>query len=176
MQFPSCIFQNLMSFPSSQLALETHICVLWKLSSQNQLPPKLNENTISFYQQCFSNAGAIVSSVHGILKNNLAAIDAVLTNLTEFHNNLPDETSSTISGNIWQIPEDHLLFMHYMVATLRLLRWNPDILSTDPNSMYNILHEQLAIISGNTNLALAVFGCLWESLIVFANDWVHFGV
>ena len=30
--------------------------------------------------------------------------------------------------------------------------------------------------SGNTNLALAVFGCLWESLIVFANDWVHFGV
>ena len=25
-------------------------------------------------------------------------------------------------------------------------------------------------------LALAVFGCLWESLIVFANDWVHFGV
>ena len=30
--------------------------------------------------------------------------------------------------------------------------------------------------SGNTNLALAVFSCLWESLIVFANDWVHFGV
>ena len=30
--------------------------------------------------------------------------------------------------------------------------------------------------SGNTNLALAVFGCLWESLIVFANDWMHFGV
>ena len=29
--------------------------------------------------------------------------------------------------------------------------------------------------SGNTNLALAVFGCLWESLIVFANDWVHLG-
>ena len=28
--------------------------------------------------------------------------------------------------------------------------------------------------SGNTNLALAVFGCLWESLIVFAHDWVHF--
>ena len=32
------------------------------------------------------------------------------------------------------------------------------------------------LASGNTNLALAVFGCLWESLIVFANDWVHFGV
>ena len=32
------------------------------------------------------------------------------------------------------------------------------------------------VSSGNTNLALAVFSCLWESLIVFANDWVHFGV
>ena len=27
--------------------------------------------------------------------------------------------------------------------------------------------------SGNTNLALAVFSCLWESLIVFAKDWLH---
>ena len=27
--------------------------------------------------------------------------------------------------------------------------------------------------SGNTNFALAVFSCLWESLIVFAKDWLH---
>ncbi|KIM38756.1 hypothetical protein M413DRAFT_75795, partial [Hebeloma cylindrosporum] len=31
------------------------------------------------------------------------------------------------------------------VATLGLEMWNPDVLGTDPNSMYNILHEQLAI-------------------------------
>ena len=30
-----------------------------------------------------------------------------------------------------------------------------------------------ALTSGNTNLALAVFSCLWESLIVFAKDWLH---
>ena len=40
-------------------------------------------------------------------------------------------------------------------------------------STFHVLGE---VASGNTNLALAVFGCLWESLIVFANDWVHFGV
>ena len=27
--------------------------------------------------------------------------------------------------------------------------------------------------SGNTNFALAVFSCLWESLIVSAKDWLH---
>ena len=31
----------------------------------------------------------------------------------------------------------------------------------------------LTLASGNTNLALAVFSCLWESLIVFAKDWLH---
>ena len=151
-----------MSFPSSQLALKTHICALWKLSSQNQLPLKLDENTISFYQQCFSNAGVIISSVHSILKNNSAAIDAVLANVTEFHNNLPDEMSSTISGNIQRIPEDHLLFMHCAVATLRLPRWNPNVLSTDPNSMYNILHKQLAIQTFQN--------------VMIAHGYAHFGI
>ena len=135
---------------------------MWKLSSQNQLPPKLDENTILFYQQRFSNAGAIVSSMRGILKNNAPAIDAVLANVTEFCNSLPDEMSSTISGNIWRIPEDHLLFMHCTVATLGLLRWNPDILSTNPNSMYNILHEQLALQTFQN--------------VVISHGYAHFGI
>ena len=70
--------------------------------------------------------------------------------------------SSTISGNIWQIPEDHLLFMHCVVATLGLPRWNPDILSTDPNSMYNILHEQLAIQTFQN--------------VMIAHGYAHFGI
>ena len=35
--------------------------------------------------------------------------------------------------------------MHGVVATLGLSCWNPDVMSTDPNSMYNILHEKLVI-------------------------------
>ena len=132
------------------------------LSSQNQLPPKLDGNTISIYPQRFSNAGAIVNSVRGILKNNSTAIDAVLAKVTEFRNNLPDETSSTISGNIRRIPEDHLLFMHCAVATLGLPRWNPDVLSTDPNSMYNILHKQLALQTFQN--------------VVISHGYAHFGI
>jgi len=129
------------------------------LSSQNQLPLKLNGNTISIYQQRFSNAGAIISSMRGILKNNSTAIDAVLAKVTKFCNNLPDETSSTISGNIRQIPEDHLLFMHCAVATLGLPRWNPDVLSTDPNT---ILHEQLALQTFQN--------------VVISHGYAHFGI
>jgi len=132
------------------------------LPSQNELPPKLDDNTISVYQQRFSTAGAIATSVRGILKMNSKAIDNVLDKVTKFRNSLPDETSSTISGNIRRIPEDHLLYMHGAVATLRLSRWNPDVMSTDPNSMYNILHEQLAIQTFQH--------------VVISHGYAHFGI
>jgi hypothetical protein len=70
------------------------------LPSQNELPPKLDTKKTSVYQQCFSNASAIVTSMRSILKNHSTAIDAVLGKVTKFRNNLLDETSSTISGNI----------------------------------------------------------------------------
>lgn len=132
------------------------------LPSQNQLPPGLDAEKISGYQQRFSNASSIATSVRGILRNNATAIDAVLAKVTEFRNELPDETSSTISGNIRRIPEDHLLYMHCAVATLGLSRWNPDVMSTDPNSMYNILHEQLAIQTFQH--------------IVISHGYAHFGI
>ena len=132
------------------------------LLSQNKLPPKLDKDKVSVYEQHFSTANVIVTSVHNILRNNSAKIDAVLGKVTKFCKNLPDETSSTISGNIQQIPEDHLLYMHGVVATLGLSSWNPNIMSTDPNSMYNTLHEQLAIQT--------------FQYIVIAHGYAHFGI
>jgi len=70
------------------------------LPSQNDLPLKLDDNTISVYQQHFSTAGAIATSMRGILKMNSKAINNVLNKVTKFRNSLPDEMSSTISGNI----------------------------------------------------------------------------
>ena len=52
--------------------------------------------------------------------------------------------------------------MHGMVVTLGLLRWNPDIMSTDPNLMYNILHEQLAIQTFQH--------------IIISHGYTHFGI
>ena len=132
------------------------------LPSQNELLPKLNDNTISVYQQHFSTAGVIATSMHGILKMNLKAIDDILKKVTKFCNSLSDEMSSTISGNIQWIPEDHLLYMHGAVVTLRLSHWNPDIMSTNPNSMYNILHEQLVIQTFQH--------------VVISHGYAHFGI
>ena len=100
--------------------------------------------------------------MRGILRNNSTAIDAILAKVTDFRKKLPDETSSTISGNIRRIPEDHLHYMHCAVATLRLSKWNPDVMSTNPNSMYNILHEQLVIQTFQH--------------VVISHGYAHFGI
>jgi hypothetical protein len=132
------------------------------LPSQNELPPELSAEETSVFQQRFSTADAIATSVRDILRNNSTKIDTVLGKVTKFRGDLPDETSSTISGNIRRIPEDLLLYMHGAVATLGLSSWNPDVMSTDPNSMYNTLHEQLAIQTFQH--------------IVISHGYAHFGI
>ena len=52
--------------------------------------------------------------------------------------------------------------MHGTVATLGLSCWNPDIMSTNPNSMYNILHKQLVIQTFQH--------------IVISHGYAHFGI
>ena len=50
-----------------------------------------------------------------------------------------------IANNIKRIPEPQLLLMFRTVACLGLRKWAPDVLSGDPESMYNLLHEHIAL-------------------------------
>lgn len=55
------------------------------------------------------------------------------------------EDGSITSKNIGRISEGHLLLMFRTVAYFGLHRWAPDVLSSDPESMYNLLHEYIAL-------------------------------
>ena len=37
--------------------------------------------------------------------------------------------------------------MFRTVVTYGLQQWNPDVLSGDPDSMYNVLHETIALLT-----------------------------
>ena len=43
--------------------------------------------------------------------------------------------------------ESHILLMFRSVSYFGLTRWAPDIMSGDSDSMYNILHEHIALIT-----------------------------
>jgi hypothetical protein len=57
------------------------------------------------------------------------------------------EGRSIIANNIRRIPQQHLELMYRSISFFGLARWAPDVLGGDPESMYNILHEQIALIT-----------------------------
>lgn len=67
-----------------------------------------------------------------------------MNNLLE---SLPEGGRSMTANNIRRIPEAGLLTMFRTVASFGLVRWAPDILGGDPDSMYNLLHEHIALIT-----------------------------
>jgi hypothetical protein len=62
----------------------------------------------------------------------------------ELHTSISD-AAGIIASNIKRIPESHLLVMFRTVACHGLQKWAPDVLSNDPESMYNLLHEYIAL-------------------------------
>jgi hypothetical protein len=129
-----------------QLTLEIHICVLWGLVSQDSLPTAVSNINRTNYDTCFDNAKAIKASVTTALENHARDITKARDLVTVLLEKVKTKQGSIIN-NIKQIPEPHLLMMFRTVATCGLPQWNPDVLSGDPDSMYNVLHETIALIT-----------------------------
>lgn len=83
------------------------------------------------------------STVTASLEQNEGHIQNAQAMMDEFLGSLQE--GSTVSNNIKRIPNPHLLLMFRTVASLGLKRWAPDVLSGDPESLYNLLHEHIAL-------------------------------
>ena len=110
------------------MALELHLRILWLLSHQAAIPPV-----------------QVKSSVTASLDQNSGLIHDSCTLIEEFLKSSPD--GRVISHNIKHMSQSNLLLMFRTVAILGLEQWAPDILSCDPDSMYNLLHEHIALIT-----------------------------
>ncbi|PPQ74620.1 hypothetical protein CVT26_007464 [Gymnopilus dilepis] len=124
-------------------ALEVHIRALWCLPDQNAVPPQVSAEDRNTYAARFTSEANIRTSVQDSLNNSgefmLAAeerFESLLSTLSE---------SSKISANIRRIPKPLLLLAFRSIAFFGLLRWAPDVLSKDPESLYNLLHEHIAL-------------------------------
>lgn len=95
------------------------------------------------YAGRFATEAQVKSSVHDSLNNNIDNIQGVDARIDALKNSL--SANSLISNNIKRISEPYLLLMFRTVACFGLPRWAPDVLSYDPDSMYNLLHEYIAL-------------------------------
>ena len=77
------------------------------------------------------------------------------------------EWKALVDNGTWKLVE------HPEGANIVGCKWVLRIKKNSVGGIEKYKAQLVACTSGNTNLALAVFSCLWESLIVFAKDWLH---
>jgi hypothetical protein len=130
-----------------QLALEVHLRALWQLPHQNATPPKVTDADRLQYNARFSSEHAVRSSVHASLNQNATNITEARAKVQNFLSSLPEDAHSITANHIRCILQSHLLVMFRTVAFFGLARWAPDLLSGNPDSIYNLLHEHIALIT-----------------------------
>ncbi|KAF8219815.1 hypothetical protein L208DRAFT_1417653, partial [Tricholoma matsutake] len=124
----------------TKAALELHLRVLWCLPHQSTVPPKVTpEDKVPFTQR-YSSEAQLQNLVTSSLDDNSGRIQDTKAKVAELLSSLSD---GMISANIRCIQECHLLLIFRAVACLA--KWAPDVLSGDPESMYNLLHEHIAL-------------------------------
>ncbi|EDR04503.1 uncharacterized protein LACBIDRAFT_330689 [Laccaria bicolor S238N-H82] len=131
---------------ATKLALQVHCQALWQLLSQNSVPPKVTLVDRAHYNSRFSSESAIKSSVHASLDANSVDINQAQSRVQQLLDSLTD-LNSTTANHIQRIDESFLCLMFRTISFFGLARWAPDVLSQDPNSMYNLLHEHIALVT-----------------------------
>ncbi len=113
------------------------------IPGQSDFPPEITPQMQNLYKERFTTEAEIKCSVHESLARNSERI----TNARVQYDRLQSElkSDSIISNSIRNIGEANLLLMFRVVAIAGLAQWAPDVLSGNPESMYNLLHEHIAI-------------------------------
>ncbi|KAF9456497.1 hypothetical protein BDZ94DRAFT_1347540, partial [Collybia nuda] len=128
-------------------ALEVHIHALWQLPHQNAVPPVVTNVDQAHFEQHFSSEKDVVSLVHTSLNTHARNINDTQSAVNTLLSSLQPEGCSATGNHICHISSGFLLLMFRTVASFGLVHWAPDILSNDPDSMYNLLHEHIALIT-----------------------------
>ena len=95
------------------------------------------------FNRRFASESQVKNSVYASLEENTADIQNARATMQAFKDSLTE--GGKISNGIKRTAEDNLIMMFRTVACLQLRRWAPDVLSNDPESFYNLLHEHIAL-------------------------------
>ncbi|KAF9060013.1 hypothetical protein BDP27DRAFT_1430579 [Rhodocollybia butyracea] len=126
-----------------QCALNLHIRVLWQLFTQNDIPPPVAGTLIDNFQKRFESSDDVRTQVDNLISKVAPASAAALAAVTAVQSSAHMGTSQ-IAKDTKHIDQDHLLAMFTTISNAGLSRWAPDVLGA-VESMYNALHEQLAL-------------------------------
>ncbi|PPQ71132.1 hypothetical protein CVT25_004857 [Psilocybe cyanescens] len=111
--------------------------------TQTSILPKVAPVIRAQYNVCFNSEEHIADSVTATLVATKVNFHVADNRVQELCNSL--STGGQIAKNIGHMNDEFLQLMFRSVVQIGLLTWAPDISGNDPNSIYNLLHEQIAI-------------------------------
>lgn len=115
---------------------------MWGLSTQVAVPVSAALDQQRFDKR-YKDEATIQASVSSSLADNSKPLSEVDLHIQKLRKGLP--STGTIANNIRRINQDFLRVMFRTVALMGLNRWAPDILDSDPDSIYNLVHEHIAL-------------------------------
>ncbi|KAF9043558.1 hypothetical protein BDZ89DRAFT_1008945 [Hymenopellis radicata] len=127
-------------------ALELHIRILGVLTDMNALPPAVDDVLQAQFERLFGSENSISLTVHAALKGTNVTAQAV-SKIQSVHSNAG---TSIIAKNMRRVEEDFLSIIFGTLERCGLQQWAPDIRAGTPNSMYNSLHEHIALSTFKT--------------------------
>ncbi|KAJ4492140.1 hypothetical protein C8J55DRAFT_420047, partial [Lentinula edodes] len=141
--------------------LQLHIRVLWNLLSQNALPQPVSPADIAAFNRQFAPAEGQSSMDH--IKQLARGMDLTVKQSAFLGRGI-------IAKNASCIEDSFLERIFSAVAALGLERWSLDIVGGHPDSVYNLVHEQIAISTFKMLLSSFVYCFLQADMAVGRDD------
>ncbi|KAL1659019.1 hypothetical protein GGF50DRAFT_92225 [Schizophyllum commune] len=131
----------------TKTAIQYHIRGMWGLYQQNALPPDSDKDIVAAFNKRLVDTNGVTTTVQAAIANNEAAINEARKRYGDARASLRPLklAGGGIAQALWDVGEDSLVFIFQKIAAAGLQKWSPDISQSDPESLYNQLHEQLAL-------------------------------
>ncbi len=122
-----------------------HCRILWRLLGQNDVPPPVPAHVVDSFNQRFKSGDDVRTSVEQMIHQAEAASAEAVAACQDIRQKA--HTGGGTNAKRMQMVDDRFLqLMFNTVARAGLVQWQPDVFGSS-DSMYNLLYENIAIIT-----------------------------
>ncbi|KAJ7844360.1 hypothetical protein B0H14DRAFT_2358665, partial [Mycena olivaceomarginata] len=143
-----------------QRAMNLHSRILMGLLSQSAVPICLPADLMNQFEQRFSSPEDLDAQLNGILTSAIPPTNSVYEQVAAFLHTARAMNSQTASDAA-RVGDHHLRSMYNAVANVGLHVFAPDVFG-NPESLYNLAHEHVAIHSFRTIASLFAYSSIYR--------------
>lgn len=140
--------------------MNLHSRILMGLLSQSAVPIRLPADLMNQFEQRFSSPEDLDAQLNGILASAIPPTNSVYEQVAAFLHTARAMNSQTASDAA-RVGDHHLRSMYNAVANVGLHVFAPDVFG-NPESLYNLAHEHVAIHSFRTIASLFAYSSIYR--------------